>query len=78
MSTDLEVRLLEPASTAEQAQLLAPQLKALADPNRLHLLLLLATVGSYSLVAIGLIALGAHVNRGVLRVLKAIELLRSA
>lgn len=42
--------------------------------DRLHLLLLLATVGSYSLVVIGLIALGAHVNRGVLRVLKAIEL----
>lgn len=46
--------------------------------NRLHLLLLLATVGSYSLLVIGLIALGAHVNRGVLRVLKAIELLKSA
>lgn len=44
--------------------------------NRLHLLLLLATVGSYSLVVIGLVALGAHVNRGVSRVLKAIELLR--
>ena len=45
MSTDLGVRLLEPASLASpaaQAQLLAPQLKALADPNRLHLLLLLA------------------------------------
>lgn len=45
--------------------------------NRLHLLLLIATVGSYSLVVIGLVALGAHVNRGVLRVLKAIELLKS-
>ncbi len=42
--------------------------------NRLHVLLLIATVGSYSLVVIGLIALGAHVNRGVLRILKAIEL----
>lgn len=45
--------------------------------NRLHLLLLIATVGSYSIVVIGLIALGAHVNRGVLRVLKAIELLKT-
>lgn len=44
--------------------------------NRLHLLLLIATVGSYSLVVIGLVALGAHVNRGVLRILKAIELLK--
>ena len=45
MSQDLGVRLLDPdgpASAAAQAQLLAPQLKALSDPNRLHLLLLLA------------------------------------
>lgn len=45
MRQDLDVRLLAGeslASPAEQAQLLAPQLKALADPNRLHLLLLLA------------------------------------
>lgn len=45
--------------------------------NRLHLLLLIATVGSYSIVVIGLVALGAHINRGVLRILKAIELLRA-
>jgi hypothetical protein len=44
--------------------------------NRLHLLLLIATVGSYSFVAIGLMALGALVNRGVLRILKAIEMLK--
>ena len=45
MSQDLGVRLLDPASltsAAEQAQLLAPQLKALSDPNRLYLVLLLA------------------------------------
>jgi DNA-binding transcriptional ArsR family regulator len=45
MTQDLGVRLLDPASlasAAEQAQLLAPQLKAMSDPNRLHLLLLLA------------------------------------
>jgi DNA-binding transcriptional ArsR family regulator len=45
MRQDLDVRLLEPVSigsAAERAQLLAPQLKALSDPNRLHLLLLLA------------------------------------
>jgi hypothetical protein len=45
--------------------------------NRMHLLLLIATVGSYSIVVLGLVALGAHINRGILRVLKAIELLRS-
>jgi DNA-binding transcriptional ArsR family regulator len=45
MRQDLDVRLLDDLglnSPAEQAQLLAPQLKALSDPNRLHLLLLLA------------------------------------
>jgi hypothetical protein len=42
--------------------------------NRLHVLLLIATVGSYSVVVLGLVALGAHVNRCVLRVLKAMEL----
>ena len=50
----------------------------LADfSNRLHILLLIATVCSYSIIVLGLFALGAHINRSVLRVLKAIELLRS-
>jgi hypothetical protein len=43
--------------------------------NRMHVLLLIATVGSYSIVLLGLIALGAYMNRGVLRIIKAIELL---
>jgi hypothetical protein len=43
--------------------------------NRMHVLLLIATVGSYSIVLLGLVTLGAHMNRGVLRILKAIELL---
>lgn len=43
--------------------------------NRMHVLLFVATVGSYSVVVLGLVALGAYVNRSVLRVLKAIELL---
>ncbi|WP_100500191.1 ArsR/SmtB family transcription factor [Geodermatophilus chilensis] len=45
MRRDLDVRLLDPeasTSAADRARLLAPQLKALSDPNRLHLLLLLA------------------------------------
>lgn len=44
MRQGLDVRL-EPVvigTAAERAQLLAPQLKAMGDPNRLHLLLLLA------------------------------------
>jgi hypothetical protein len=47
----------------------------LADlSNRLHLLLLISTVSCYSIVVLGLFALGAHFNRGVARVLKAVEL----
>ncbi len=41
---DLDVRLLDPdpSTAADRARLLAPQLKALSDANRLHLVLLLA------------------------------------
>ncbi len=44
--------------------------------NRLHLLLLISTVSCYSIVVLGLFALGAHFNRGIARVLKAVELLK--
>jgi hypothetical protein len=60
-----------------EALFLAAFILAADFSNRLHLLLLIATVGSYSIVVIGLIALGAHVNRGVLRILKALELLKT-
>ena len=47
----------------------------LADlSNRLHLLLLISTVSCYSIVVLGLVALGAHLNRVIARVLKAVEL----
>lgn len=45
--------------------------------NRLHLLLLISTVSCYSIVVLGLVALGAHINRGVARLLKAVELTRN-
>src|SRR5688572_19614584 len=45
--------------------------------NRLHLLLLIATVGSYTILILGLLALGAHVSRNAHRIIKAIELLGS-
>ena len=44
--------------------------------NRLHLLLLISTVSCYSIVVLGLFALGAHINRSALRVLTAIETLK--
>lgn len=47
----------------------------LADlTNRLHLLLLISTISCYSIVGLGMFALGAHINRGLARVLKAVEL----
>ena len=49
----------------------------LADlSNRLHLLILISTVSCYSIVVLGLFALGAHINRGTARLLKAVELLK--
>lgn len=48
----------------------------LADfSNRLHLLLLIATVASYSIIIMGLFALGFYLKSNILRVLKAIEIL---
>ena len=54
--------------------LVAFLLKAnLKDP--LHLLLLISTIASYTIIILGLVALGAHVSRNTQTVLKAIELL---
>ena len=51
----------------------------LADfKDRVHLLLFISTVAVYTIIALGLLALGAHVNRGTLRVLKALEALKSS
>ncbi len=48
----------------------------LADfSDRTHVLQLLATVAVYTILALGLLALGSHVSRNTLRVLKAIETL---
>lgn len=47
----------------------------LADfSNRIHVLLLLTAIAIYTIVGFGLVALGLHVNRNTLRVLRAIEL----
>ena len=47
----------------------------LADfTNRLHLLLLLATIATYSILILGLLALGSHVSRNTQLILRAIEL----
>jgi hypothetical protein len=64
------------AAAVWEAFFLAAFLFAADFSNRTHVLLLLATVGGYTIIVLGLFALGVHVNRGVLRVLKALELLR--
>ena len=64
------------AAAALEALFLVSFLLVADLTNRMHLLLLIATVGSYSVVVLGLVAMGAHINRSVLRVLKAIELLK--
>lgn len=43
--------------------------------NRLHLLVLIASIAIYSIIALGLVALGAHVTRNTQLILKAIALL---
>jgi hypothetical protein len=42
--------------------------------NRLHLLVLIASIGIYSIIGLGLVALGAHVTRQTQMILKAIAL----
>jgi hypothetical protein len=46
--------------------------------NRTHVLILLGTVMTYSVLALGLVALGSHLNRAILRVLQAIDATRGA
>jgi hypothetical protein len=49
----------------------------LADlSNRTHILLLLITIVVYTMIGFGLIALGLHVNRNTLRVLRAVGLIK--
>ncbi|HEX4952326.1 MAG TPA: hypothetical protein VF017_02875 [Thermoanaerobaculia bacterium] len=63
------------AAILEAAFLLAV-LKFADFSDRTHLLLVISSIATYSILAFGLIAVGAHVSRNTLRVLKALELLR--
>ena len=46
----------------------------LADfSNHLHLLLLISSMTVYTIVGCGLFALGLHINRSALRIIRAIE-----
>ena len=63
------------AACAVEALFLAAFLLAADLTNRTHLLMLIAAVGGYTVVVLGLVTLGAHVSRGFARVLKAVEML---
>lgn len=47
---------------------------AIERGNRTHWLLMIASVGSYTVIVLGLVVLGTYVNRCTARVLKAIEM----
>jgi len=64
------------AAAAFEAFFLAAMLLLMERGNKLHLLLLISTVGGYTVVVFGLIVLGAWLNRGMLRSLKAFELMK--
>ena len=74
--TERDYKLVFLAAALVESAFLVGYLLLADFSNRLHVLLLIATVAIYTLVALGLVALGAHVKRCTLRILKAIELSR--
>jgi len=64
------------AAAAFEAFFLVALLLGIDLGNKLHVLLLISTVGGYTVVVFGLIVLGAWLNRVMLRNLKAIELIK--
>ena len=71
--TERNFRLAFFGAVALEGLFLATFLFATDFKDRTQVLLLLATVMTCSIVALALIALGAHINRGMLRVLQAID-----
>lgn len=72
--TERHYKLAFLAAALVEAGFLAGYLLLADFTNRLHVLLLIAAVAIYSIIALGLFALGAHINRNTLRILKALEL----
>jgi len=64
------------AAAVFEAFFLVALLLSMERGNQLHRLLLISTVGGYTVVVFGLIVLGAWLNRALLRNLKAIELMK--
>ena len=61
------------AAAAVEALFLAGFVLLADFGERLHVLLLIAAVATYTIIALGLLALGQHVSRCTWRVLKAID-----
>ena len=76
--TERNYRLAFFGAVALEGLFLMTFLFAVDFTNRTHVLLLLGTVMTYTIVALGLVALGAHINRGTLRVLQAIDAAKSS
>jgi small-conductance mechanosensitive channel len=72
--SERNVKLAIIAGVVWEAVFLVLFLTLMDRHNRSHVLLFVATVGSYTLIVLGLVALGAFVDRSVLRVLKALEM----
>lgn len=75
--TERDYKLVFLAAALVESAFLVGYLLLADFSNRLHVLLLIASVAIYTIVALGLVALGAHVKRCTLRILKAIELSRA-
>lgn len=73
--TERRYKLALFAAAGLEACFLVGFLLLIDHTNRLHLLVFVAAVAVYTILALGLVALGAHVNRCTERILKAIELL---
>jgi hypothetical protein len=61
------------AAAAAEALFLAAFVLLADFGDRLHVLLMLASVAIYTIVALGLLALGQHVSRCTWRVIKALD-----
>jgi hypothetical protein len=67
------VRLLIVAAAGVEALLLALALRIVDLENSTHVLILVTSVLGYTIVALGLVALGAHVSRVCNRVVAVLE-----
>jgi hypothetical protein len=76
--TERNYRLAFLGAVALEGLFLATFLFAADFTNRTHVLLLLGTLMTYSVVVLGLVALGAYINRGTLRVLQAMDATKGA